>query len=109
MTPEEFVAIYQAVERPKEIFYRLYYNGQGEPLFYSMDDLPGNYISIDAEFYRRSPRNIKIKDGKIIETRLSTARKLVPSSIGVACDPRDICVIVDEKQPNIKWSLKTNE
>lgn len=109
MTLDEFLHILHDVPPSAPIFYRLYYNDHGEPLFYSMEDLPGNYIDIDAALYTRSPRNVKVKDGKIYETASSVPKKLVPGSSGTACDPYDVCVIVDDDRPNTKWRLKTYE
>jgi hypothetical protein len=109
MTPEEFWAILHAPVEVKPIFYRLYYNNDGTPLFYSMEDLPGNYIDIDAETYSRRPSNIRVVDSKLKEIKpASLVKKLVPGDRGIECDPRDICIVTDS-QPNIKWSLKTNE
>ena len=109
MTPEEFWAILHAPVEVKPIFYRLYYNDDGIPICYSMEDLPGNYIEIDAETYHRTPANVRIVNSKLKEIKLTgLVKKLVPGDHGTACDPRDICVVTDS-QPHTKWSLKTNE
>jgi len=109
ITPEEFWSILHAPVETKSIFYRLYYNDDGTPLCYSMEDLPGNYIDIDVETYHRSPSNVRVIDGKLKEIKpASLVKKLRPSNDGVACDPRDICIVANS-QPNIKWSLKTHE
>lgn len=109
MNQEQFLQILHDVPVPKELFYRLYYSDQGDPLFYSMEDLPGNYIDIDAEFYARSPRNLKVKNGKIHMIAATANRKLVPSDHGTACHAQDVCVVVGDQHPNVKWSLKTYE
>jgi len=109
MTPEEFWAILHAPIETKPIFYRLYYNDDGSLLCYSMEDLPGNYIEIDAETYGLRSSNVRVVDGKIKEIKpASLVKKLTPGEHGVACDPRDIC-IVTTNEPNIIWSVKTNE
>ena len=110
MTPEEFWAILHAPVETKPIFYRLYYNDDGTLLCYSMEDLPGNYIEIDAETFNRRPSNIRIVDGKLKEIKLaSLVKKLVPGTEGIPCHPDDICIVVKETEPNTKWSIKTNE
>jgi hypothetical protein len=110
MTEEEFIAIWTAPVESKPIFFRLYYNDDGVPVCYSMEDLPGNYIEIDAETFHRGPINVRVIDGKIKEIKpASIIKKLVPTDHGICCDPRDVCVVVNEIQPNTKWSLKTNE
>jgi P pilus assembly chaperone PapD len=110
MTEQEFWAIMQTVEPPHPLFYRLYHNEHGVPLFYSMEDLPGNYIEIDQETFSRSPRNCRVKNGKLYYTNLTQTSKLIPTSAGTACDPRDICVVVDNTNTEAKhWSLKINE
>jgi len=110
MTPEEFWAILHAPVETKPIFFRLYYNdNDGTLICYSMEDLPHNYIEIDAETYNRSPSNIRVINGKLKEINpANLVKKLVPSEHGVLCDPRDVCVVT-KSQPNIKWSLKTYE
>lgn len=109
MTPEEFWAIAQAPVEVKPIFYRLYYRDDGTPICFSMEDLPHNYIEVDQAMYSRSPINVRVVNGILKEIKpASTVKKLIPTDYGTACDPRDVCVVADV-EPNIKWSLKTNE
>jgi len=86
--------------------YRLYYNDLGDPLFYSMDDLPGNYIEIDPDVFRAGPANVKVVDGKLTIIKTATVHKLRPHTEGTACHPQDVAVVVTESEPHIKWSLK---
>jgi len=110
-TTENFWAAFaQTPEiKPLKIFYRLYYDDHGNPLFYSMEDLPGNYIEIDAETYAESPSRVRVINGQLVKNIAPASTKLVPSEQGVTCDPRDICVIVNESAPHTKWSLNTYE
>lgn len=110
MTLEELWAIMQAPVETKPIFYRLYYNEDGTPFCYSMEDLPGNYIEIDVETYHKGSSNVRVIDGKLKAINLaSLVKKLVPGDCGISCDPRDVCVVVNDTQPNTKWSIKTYE
>lgn len=110
MTEEEFWAIMSAPVEQATVSYRLYYNDDGTPICYSMEDLPHNYIELTPEEFHLSPPNVRVANGKMIIIKpASYVKKLIPSTQGVACDPRDICVIVNETQPNIHWSLKSNE
>ena len=101
----------QVWEEPMPVFYRLYYNLDGTPVCYTMEDLPGTYIEIDCETYTISRPNVRVVDGKIkILKESDTVSKLQPSSTeGTACNPKDVCVIVDVNQPHNKWNIKTNE
>ena len=95
---------------PYPIFFRLYYNDAGAPLYYSMEDLPGNYIEINAEEFARSSHKVRVIDNKLVHIVPKTiSNKLVPSEIGTPCLTQDITIIVDNTYPNIKWSLKSNE
>jgi hypothetical protein len=110
MTPEEFWSILHAVPDTVNPIRRLYYSDNGEPLFYSTEDLPGNYIDIDQETFSRASGKVRVKNSQLISTvahRIS--KKLIPAEHGVACDPRDICVVVDQEQAHTKWTIKTYE
>ena len=110
MTPEEFWNILHAVPEETAPIYRLYYGEEGEPLFYSMEDKPGNYIDIDQATFNRASSQVRVVNGQLVSTSIhKTSRKLVPSTQGVACDPRDVCVVVDPEQTHTKWNVKTYE
>jgi hypothetical protein len=111
MTPEEFWGILQnqqpAIHGSPE--YRLYYNDEGFPLFYSTEALPGNYIVVDQDTYYHGPKHIRIVNGKIVVYRTTFSKKLVPSTEGVVCAVNDVCVVVDVDQPHVAWCLKKQE
>ena len=109
MNWDDLVAIHAALPEPAPIFYRLYYDSTGTPLFYSMEDLPGTYIDIDQAAYARNSRNVRVRDGKSVEVTWQTSIKIVPGDSGYACDPSDVAIVVADDQPNIKWSKKTYE
>ena len=111
MTEEEFWQILQASSEPAPIFYRLYYNNDGTPIIYSMEDLPGNYIDVDQETYVLTPFNVRVLDGQLTYIKpVVTVKKLQPNNTdGTACDPRDVCIIVDADQPHTKWTIVNNE
>ena len=109
MTPEEFWSILHYMPEPNPVFYRLYYNADGVPLFYSMEDCPGTYIEIDQETFARGASNVRVRDGKLIEITWATTTKLVPGNSGSPCHPDNVAVIVAEDQPHIRWSKKTYE
>ena len=108
MTEEEFFSIWQSQisAPPTEPEYRLYHDENGFPLFFSMEQLPGNYIVVDQETYINSPRHIRVFDGKLVVYQTNFAKKIVPVGYGQACDPRNVCVVVDIEQAHTKWSLK---
>jgi hypothetical protein len=110
MTPEEFWSILHTT--PEEVIpiYRLYYNDQGEPLFYGTEDKPGNYIEIDQATFTRASSHVRVKDGRLISTSThKVSKKLVPADTGTACDSRDVCIVVDTKNTHTKWTIKTYE
>ena len=108
MTEEEFLAIWKSVKpaEPVEREYRLYYDENGLPLFYSSEDLPGLYVVVDQDTFLNGPKNIRVIDGKIVEAQIYWTKKIIPSSQGVSCDPWDVCVVVDQDQPHTNWRLK---
>jgi len=109
MTPDEFWSILHATPKPPQPFYRLYYDDQGRPLFYSMEDRPGTYIEIDQETFARGGTNVCVRGGKLVEVVWQTTIKLVPGNSGSPCHPDNVAVIVAEDQPHTRWSKKTYE
>ena len=101
---------FQHLPPVKQPSYRIYYDESGRPTSYSTDDLPGNYIEVDAKIYTESNRNIRIIDGKIVKIKPPVqVAKLIPCDQGVPCDPDNVCVVVDSAEPHKKWSLKNRE
>ena len=92
---------------PVEILYRLYHNADGEPIVYSHEDLPGQYIEVTQEQYQAHDYRVRVVDGKLISRpqNLITTRKLVPADSGTACHPADITIVVTDTF-NQKWKLK---
>jgi hypothetical protein len=112
-TTENFLKVMAefAWPEPKPIFYRLYYNDDGSPNCYAMEDLPGKYIEVDQETYIKHLWNVRVVDNKltIIPIR-KKVQKLKPSAHqGVACCSKDICIVVDPTQPHTKWNISENE
>ena len=107
MTEEEFWAALAPLPKPKPLVYRLYYDNTGLPLFYSMEDLPGEYIEIDRATFGNSPVNIKVVNGQITYLKIATVlRRLQPSKSGTPCHITNISIVVDPSEPHIKWKLQ---
>lgn len=106
MTEAEFWAALAPVTEPPAPQYRLYHDEQGLPLFYTMQEEPGNYIEIDFETYSNPPKHVRVVDGKLKILMNNPVAKLVPSNSGTPCAPSDVCVVVDQNKPNQPWSLK---
>jgi hypothetical protein len=111
ITEQEFWSILQAVPESKPVFYRLYYNDDGTPIIYSMEQLSDNYIEVDQETYVLSPFSVRVVDSRLIHIKpVITVKKLQPSHTnGTACDSRDVCIVVSTDQPHTKWTIATNE
>lgn len=103
----ESLKLFKTQEHVIEREYRLYYDIEtGEPRFYTMEELPGDYIKVDAKTYSIGDYNIKIVDQQIqsLNDSVRAYTKLVPSDTGQACH-RDNVMIVDQSSSN-KWILK---
>jgi hypothetical protein len=107
----DYLEFWQQVEHLLEpvkhtkTFYRVYYNEHGQVLFYSMEDLPGNYLDIDKDTFARSDPQAKVINGKLVPIRLPNSVKLVPSKQGQACHPENI-MVVTQNEPRQLWNLK---
>ena len=112
-TTENFLKVMAEFEWPDAVVpsYRLYYNEDGNPKCYSMEDLTGKYIEVDAETFAQRPWNVRVVDGKlhVIEPPV-VVQKLSPNNkLGISCHPTDVCVVVPNNQPCIKWNKIINE
>jgi hypothetical protein len=105
MNEEEFWAALAPI-KTKPILYRLYYSDQGDPLFYSQEDLPGNYIDITREVYIDPPIHLKVVNNSIVVLKTSTVKRLYTTKTGTPCHPTNVSIVVKETEPNIKWSIR---
>ena len=96
---------------PHPVSYRLYYDDHGNPVIYSMEDLPGNYIEIDPQIYAVGSFRVRVVDQKLIHVRPKIqVKKLQPDTeTGTPCSTFDVCVVVREQQPHTKWKITNNE
>lgn len=109
MNWDEFLKIYHTVPEPKPVFYRLYHDDQGVPLFYSMEDVPGTYIEIDQETFARASFNVRVRNGKPVQVTWRTTTRLDYSETGTPCHPQDVAIVVNPEQSHQCWSKKTYE
>lgn len=107
MTPEQLSQLCAQQCDPPEVFFRLYHDQQGRPLFYSMQDVPGTYIEISQEDYNRSSGHVRVRDGRIVAVTWQTAQKLTPGDTGTCCDTRDVAVVTS--MPGTYWSKQSYE
>jgi len=105
MTSEEFWNILHSMPEPHPVFWRLYYNDQGLPVCYSMEDLPGNYIDVDAKTFALSPQNVQVVDGQLKYITRRTSQKIVPGNTGTQCHPQSVAVVVT--QHGTPWRKQT--
>jgi hypothetical protein len=96
---------------PVTLSYRLYYNADGTPKCYSMEELPDKYVELDAETFALRSWNVKVINEKLVFVDPPvTVQKLKPNQIsGTTCHPQDVCIVVSENQPHTKWNKQTNE
>lgn len=110
-TTENFWQVWNNLEpwQPPVVFWRLYYDESGNPLFYTQEDLPGNYIDVTPEQYQRASMQVRVVNNKLVEINKPTFKKLMPSTTGTPCDPTNVAIVVDLNQPHQCWRIKTNE
>ncbi len=96
---------------PKPVFYRLYYNDDGTPKCYTMEDLPGKYVEVDREMYLAHLWNVRVVDNRlqIIPPTISVKKLVSDIYTGTSCHLQDVCVVVTPDQSHHKWKLITNE
>lgn len=96
---------------PQPVSYRLYYRSDGSADFYTMEDLPGDFIEVTKEVYLAAPYHARVINGQLkIDPVRRTIQQLVPGQIsGTPCDPRDVCVVVADVEAATYWDLQQHE
>ena len=105
MNEQEFLSALHPLEI-KPPLYRLYYDDQGLPLFYSQEDLPGKYVDVDRETYINPPKHVRVVDGILTVLNIVSVTRLHSGKTGTPCHPKDVSIVVSDTEPHIKWSLK---
>lgn len=108
MNDRELAELFNSIisNTSKELEFRLYYDAEGNPIAYSSEDLPGNYLVVTQELYAEGRYDIKIIDGEIIPlSGFTYYNKIVPSDSGIACRA-DNALIVDPES-DCTWGIKT--
>ena len=109
MTLDELQQLLTAAPAPAPVFYRLYHDDHGVPLFYSMEDRPGTYIDIDPATFAENRFDIRVRDGQLVTVTWRTTAKLIPGDVGTPCHPHDVTVVVNDDQPHTRWSKRIYE
>jgi hypothetical protein len=82
-----------------DLEYRLYYNDLGEVLYYTTENLPGNYIVVEKEIYNEGRYDNCVVDGKLVAPAQYIYQKLVP--VDTLDLNNDVSII-----SNTVWKLK---
>ena len=110
-TTENFFKAWAEWDRrePDLVFFRLYYDEQGLPVTYTMEDLPGVYIEIDQATYSKNSYHVRVINGKLIHIDYTNVySKLQPNDSGTSCHPQDVAVVV-ATQLGTRWKSVTYE
>jgi len=109
MTEQEFLDFWKTIKwpEPRPIFYRLYHDHNGWPLFYSREDLAGKYIDITPEQFIVRDMSVRVINGKLVPRKTVWLSKLVPAASGTLCHHKDVAVVVSN-QSGQHWKKKEN-
>jgi len=110
-TTQNFLDVFANLEpwQPPVVFWRLYYDESGNPLFYTQEDKQGNYIDVTPEQYQRASMQVKVRDGKLVELSTNRIKKMMPSETGTPCYPTDVSIVVSPETEHQCWRLKYND
>jgi len=86
----------------KKLERRLYHDEDGKPLFYTVDDLEGDYIVIPTEDLASARYDVLVKNGKLTLPEKHNYQKLTPQDTGTECYVNDVSIIGRGQY----WSLK---
>ena len=109
-TTDNFWQVWNSFTWPevKQVSYRCYYLDDGTVDFYTMEDLPGNYIEVEQSIYVLAPKPARVVNGclEIIKPKV-TVQKLAPAEHGTQCHQHDVSVVVSHN--GTYWNYQTND
>jgi len=115
MTEQELIELLSGIENNEVVTnhwvpeFRVYYDKNGAILFYSMENLPGNYLVITSEQYAASRYDYVVRNGKLINSK-RIFHKMKKTPDGVVSCKYDISIIPSKDDTDIvKWSQVSNE
>ena len=104
----DLITVLQNIPKTQSsIFYRLYHDSDGNPLFYSMEDLPGQYIEITLEQFARANSHVRVINGRLLEKKFLSPKLVPDDHQGQACLLNNVSIISDSNKPHQKWKLQT--
>jgi hypothetical protein len=93
-------------KNPTKLEFRLYYDGEGNPVTYTSEDLSGDYLVVDQDTYAQGRYDIRIINREIVPLNDFTIyNKMVPADSGTACNPNNALLI--EPESTVFWNTKT--
>lgn len=82
--------------------FRIYYNAQtGEIIAYSMEKIPGDYITVDKDTWHENRYDLQVVNGKLVKPDPIVV-KIRPSSTGTPTHPHDVTVV--SQNSGTRWS-----
>lgn len=83
---------------PPPTEYRVYYNPDGSIITYTMQSIPGDYITITADEYAQGRHDARVMDGQLVFThRKHQVFKLERNSTdGYKVSKYDVCILASD-------------
>ena len=108
ITEDQLWKMFQALPEPEPVVLKLYYNDQGEPIVYTCDTQPGNYIEVDPETFAERSMRVRVSNGVLKHLPpLTYISKLQPSESGTMCHNKDVAIVVNDL--GTYWKKQTYE
>lgn len=84
--------------------FRLYYDDNGDFLFYTCEKPEGNFIVVDLMTYHECRADVKVVNEELIYMSSKVISKFVKDPDGTSCHKDDISIIYDGED-SVKWLM----
>jgi hypothetical protein len=112
---DDLLAILPQEQPTKKISeHRLYYDADGVPLHYTMEESEGQYIVVDSDTFAQCRFDIRVIKGKIISLYdLNNKPKMLrrtsnDSNTATTTHIEDMTLITDKDSPHIFWDVPSD-